>query len=1675
MIHIKNIVFIDTEISSSGKIFDIGAIKEKGDSFHGGNLSQFSAFLKKCYYIVGHNIVKYDSQYIHNYLPKKDYVLIDTLYLSPLLFPQRPYHKLVKDDKLISTQLNNPYNDSVKCRDLFYEEVEAFNKLPNKLRIIYYTLLSELKEFKGFFDYCPSGRTKFLANDIREYFGDLICQSARIEKMCVDNPIELAYALAIILVNDKESITPGWVHINYPKVESVIHQLRGVPCGRCRYCTTKFDLKSQLMSIFNYPDFRTYGGEPLQEKAVRAAVTGESILVVFPTGGGKSLTFQLPALIAGDAEKALTVVISPLQSLMKDQVENLEYKSIIDAVTINGMLDPIERKNALDKLYDGKATILYIAPESLRSKTIERALLKRTISRFVIDEAHCFSSWGHDFRVDYLYIANFIKNICEKKGMDSIPVSCFTATAKQKVISDISDYFKTKLNINLKLYATSEKRKNLHYKVIHKNNSEEKYQELRNIILEKNVPTIVFVSTTKMTIDLADRLNKDGITALPYHGKMDRAIKSANQTEFKNDSVQVMVATSAFGMGVDKNNVGLVIHYEISNSLENYVQEAGRAGRDEKIEADCYVLFSEDDLDKHFMMLNQTKLNMNEIQQIWQGIKNLTKTRTTVSLTALELARMAGWDDQIADIETRVRTAVSALENAGYVERGMNSPHLFATGVLVNSVDEARKLIENSPMFNEDEIEDSVRIISSIISSKNKSPLIGEEAESRLDYISDRLGIAKKRVFDIVNKFREEKILADSNDMIATISKGDTKTKSTHILDKFIKLERFILENLEEKNNVLNLKELNNKAIKDNISDSTIRNIKTIFAYWTSSDYIEKNIEKRDNYFVVNLLLSKEEILEKIDKRAAVSDFTLSYLFNSLEKERNTVEFSLLDLKNKYKYSNIFSQEENVSNKEIEDALLYLSKIHAIALEGGVLVIYNALQIKRLETNNAIKYKKEDYKKLDEFYKLKIQQIHIVGEYANMMLRNYKEAQEFVNDYFNLEYDGFIKKYFKGNKLEEIQKNITPAKYNKLFSNLSEKQKQIIDSESQYITVIAGPGSGKTRVLVHKLASLLLLEDIKTDQLLMLTFSRAAVNEFKKRLIELIGTPAYYVDIKTFHSYCFDLLGTIGEEDELDNVIPKVIELIENDEVEINKISKSVIVIDEAQDMDETEYKLIETIMSKNDDIRVIAVGDDDQNIYEFRGSSSKYLADFSKNYNAQNFELLENYRSTKRIIDFANAFAKTISNRMKKNAVRFVRKELGIMEIIEHSSENIEIPMVEHYLKSEKKGNVAFLTEKNEDALKVLGLLLKNGIQARLIQSNDGFKLINLIEVRQLLKYLENHTVILKEDWKEAKEKIFNKYKNSSNLETIKLIISTYEDISNEYYLTDFKEYLDESNLDDFVEYGKNKVIVSTIHKAKGKEFDSVYVMLKNPLMINDKEKRKMYVGFTRAINNLYVHINGNKFNKFSFVNGLDYKFDKNNYNVPEDLSIQLSHKDVVLSFFKSKKKQIFELIPGMDLNIDDNCLIDSNGFKYVKFSNRFIEKYNEILNLGYEFVGAKIRFIVAWFCIEDEQEYPIILPDLYFRYNNGDSPVSIEVIDEYKFDKEKIYNELVEYRKSKAKELKLLPYYIYNNRTLENIIEMCPTSIEELLEVDGIGSVKAKEYGDDIINIITKNKVKY
>jgi len=942
-------------------------------------------------------------------------------------------------------------------------------------------------------------------------------------------------------------------------------------------------------------------------------------------------------------------------------------------------------------------------------------------------------------------------------------------------------------------------------------------------------------------------------------------------------------------------------------------------------------------------------------------------------------------------------------------------------------MDEARLRLTESPLFSEDEMQNAIRIIKSLITQKHIAKAQDSEAESRIDYLADILGLSKRDVISSVDRMRQEGILADTRDISAYLQDiSDKQRKPQQMLENFAKLERYILEHIPDESLHITYKQLNDNAVHDGINTSTEKKIRTLLYFLAVKGYAHK---KEDG--VRNLIVTRdkdiETIIKRFERRIEVCRFIIEKLYSLAEENSKTVteesnnsysvdskekplQFSVVELLNDLKSSNqsLFSDFSSLQLEDVEEALLYLSKIGAMKLEGGFLVLYNAMAIKRIKEPR-LHYKQEDYRMLNEFYKQKIQQIHIVGEYANLMVRDYDAALQYVQDYFQMDYHRFILKYFKGNRETEIERNVTPSKYKKLFGILSKRQKEIIDDhESRCIVVAAGPGSGKTRVLVHKLASLLLLEDVKHEQLLMLTFSRAAATEFKQRLMQLIGNAAHFVEIKTFHSYCFDLLGRVGNLDEAGDVVKQAAEMINNGEVEPNRISKTVLVIDEAQDMSKDDYALVSALMKANEEMRVIAVGDDDQNIYEFRGSNSRYLYELTQTEHSRFIEMTENYRSLRHIVDTANDFARSIRQRIKSTPIISMSQEDGEVRIVKHPYEIQEKkvymyqPILEDVTRllrsnasketdaSSRKKNetISILTQTNEEAVIMLALLHSHGIKAKLVQSMDGLRFWNLAEVRYFLKKIdqgikETKSPIIPDDiWEAAKQQTFQKYATSQALPYLRRSLQVFEQTNRAKYYSDLREFVFESSVEDFCDISKSDIVVSTIHKAKGHEFDHVLMLITHPEHPTDDILRRYYVGMTRAKRTLTIHTNGNLFDSLKSAQHL---YDAQAYDEPNEIVLQLSHKDVNLGFSKPHKDAILCLRSGMPLTYHDHCLcLPSTGRDIAQVSIKMKEKLGKWELKGYKVTAARIRFIVAWKSKDaprDEKESAIVLADLVMK----------------------------------------------------------------------------------------------
>lgn len=331
-----------------------------------------------------------------------------------------------------------------------------------------------------------------------------------------------------------------------------------------------------LRKVFGFHEFR-----PNQERVVRAILDKQDVLAIMPTGGGKSLCYQLPAVMM----EGTCMVISPLIALMKDQVDGARANGI-RAAFLNSSQNPDERDEVLQRLLSGKLDLLYLAPERFILSHFREILGQVQLSMAVIDEAHCISEWGHDFRPDYLSLSDLVTLFA------GIPVAAFTATATTRVQQDILDKLALR---NPLIVRASFDRPNLLYDVRFKDNVEA--QLLSLLKSNPGKAGIIYRTSRKSVSDTATMLQKKGIRALPYHAGLSDAERKGNQEAFIRDEAEVIVATIAFGMGIDKSNIRFVIHADLPKSIENYYQETGRAGRDGE-PAQCTLLFAQGDIPK---------------------------------------------------------------------------------------------------------------------------------------------------------------------------------------------------------------------------------------------------------------------------------------------------------------------------------------------------------------------------------------------------------------------------------------------------------------------------------------------------------------------------------------------------------------------------------------------------------------------------------------------------------------------------------------------------------------------------------------------------------------------------------------------------------------------------------------------------------------------------------------------------------------------------------------------------------------------------------------------------------------------------------------------------------------------------------------------------------------------
>ena len=411
------------------------------------------------------------------------------------------------------------------------------------------------------------------------------------------------------------------------------------------------DYQSILKRYWGYDDFRG-----IQREIIESIGSGHNTLGLMPTGGGKSITFQVPAL----AKEGVCIVITPLIALMKDQVYNLRKRGIHAAAIFSGMSHD-DILTTLENAIFGAIKILYVSPERLSSELFRAKLRHMKVSFITVDEAHCISQWGYDFRPSYLEIADI------RHELPGIPVLALTATATPTVVKDICDKLKSHLDPKeepFRIFRMSFARSNLAYIV---REAADKHDELIHILNNVEGTAIVYVRSRRRTKEVSDLLNESGISATFYHAGLDNTVKDDRQKAWQSDQVRVMVATNAFGMGIDKPDVRVVIHIDCPDSIEAYFQEAGRAGRDGQ-KSYAVLLFNDNDQRKLIKRISDTFPEKDYVRKVYDHLAYYYQVATGSGYNSMFEFNIDDFCHRFRHFPIQVHSALKILNRAGYIE-----------------------------------------------------------------------------------------------------------------------------------------------------------------------------------------------------------------------------------------------------------------------------------------------------------------------------------------------------------------------------------------------------------------------------------------------------------------------------------------------------------------------------------------------------------------------------------------------------------------------------------------------------------------------------------------------------------------------------------------------------------------------------------------------------------------------------------------------------------------------------------------------------------------------------------------------------------------------------------------------------------------------------------------------
>lgn len=1595
----NHIVWLDLEINPRDESLIAGAIvvDNKYWGFEASIFSQQSAdlyyLLEKSMFLGGHNIIDFDLPRLVKLLKNSiidknilhDFQTVnilhhwqakswDTLILSCLLIPHQPSHALAKLYKA-EMDYNNPVLDCLESACIFRLCLQAWYHLPTSMQLLFHRLLPQLGHLGGacyfavdkenildiedVLESLPSGNKVELKNLLKKTL-----KEARFHQFTQNFWEHLGLATFISWLryfNKPQARRPVWIHKH-----TIYHQ--GFQLAE----KTFWQLHQPEEEWINQQCYEIFGFSALrvgQMSIVKAILQNKDIpLGVLPTGGGKSLTFQLPALILSKYQRQLTIIISPLKALIEDQVINLhnqlpDYANRIAYLTSGQTADV--QKSILTGVWQGDIDILYLSPERLRTHSIRQLLKNRPPALWVLDEAHTLSQWGTDFRPDFLRIAehilacyqheltnHFYSNGTDKQAIHDIEsnsprISLVTATASARVRDDLTTELVDKLssltnNKTLVQYGTpihqlkiwrddintcfleveQEARKSRILQILQQR--KDWYAKTYVHHAERGV-AIVYLRNREGCEEYAKDFIQQGLKAVAYHAKLDESQKKFILEQFKNDALDVVVCTNAFGMGIDKEGIHTVIHSGLPNNLESYIQEIGRAARKSYETGEAYLLWSFNDIEKLFQQERFSRIpNTDTLRNCWQTIRPiLRKPIEEQWFPSSALSPILDMNGDSEQLNTQIRVALLALERYGLLKEKEQQPAWISIKLLQSPPENQLNLLQLYQQLQQiDDTEQENLITTHFLATNERltqyhlpelAAVLGYSVKSLLKQMRQlvNLGYAQwELVVKIRLKYKHQYLKGQFNKLSRIVD------AMQHCIENHIDL--LPQAELDNQGYVrLNTKNLDNWFVQNHYNINCKNHLLPMMQ---ALNILKIRHHSRYQVFISASATTKQWLIDndlsdnwsswlKLAEQLIIA---LKPLFEEIiltqlpdNKEGISKDFSLDLLAQQLTLSPIIVLEylEQLQNLD----LIELSRLD----DDANVIFFIGENYKLGEKNQRItRYSQAAYQYLQKHYEDRCMRIHVLSHWLQSEA---KIQQALIEDYFNYPLTDVVEKYLDKSidatkpYLKDYHKEIIPS----FFSNTQQK---IIQDTSRASMVLAGPGSGKTTVVVHRIAYLLMMQEIKPEKILVLAYNRLAVLELRERLKKLVGSYAQDVTIQTFHGLARQITG-LNEKDAPIQALKEIIERVHYLNKEKNHqqrqenasyqwlIEQAIahlqecpqhfqyIMVDEFQDVDEYQYQMIglladlqlqqQDIETLSDEIEnksietddfeqrgyLMVVGDDDQNLYAFRGASIQYIQQFAESYHIDNqkkFYLLNNYRSANNIVYLANRFIeqalpeaerlKDVHHQIKPQNIyqnqpiryAFYQQTKGI-DMASWLAIEINKKLAE--IKADE--TIAVLAPQWDCFDAVQHYLELFNIKSQRYNENDQIIPLNSVIGQALYQYLaENRLQTITENVGEFLEN-WRKQQHFNHLDkawsAIVHCVGTMQGVTHEQILQELERIL----YDD-----KSQVILITFHSAKGMEFDHVYVIDRlNHKQVNQQEyARPLYVALTRAKQTLTI-----------------------------------------------------------------------------------------------------------------------------------------------------------------------------------------------------------------------------